>query len=61
LPIYIKKVSGTKTLGELFPKLFFTSFCIWIKHYYRDETNQKDKVHPILWQVKFQQWNLIVW
>ena len=28
LPIYIKKVSGTKTLGELFPNLFFTSFCI---------------------------------
>jgi hypothetical protein len=28
LPIYIKKVSGTKTLGELFPKLFLTSFCI---------------------------------
>jgi hypothetical protein len=28
LPIYIKKVSGTKTLGELFPKLFLTSFFI---------------------------------
>jgi len=51
LPIYIKKVSGTKTLGELFPNLFFTSFCIWIKHYYRVESNQKDNVHPMTGQV----------